>query len=60
MASDGSRADSSFSENSNVEVSELSGPEGLLELNAGIDGQIPAFLYKLWRIAHEKLDRTME
>ena len=30
MASDGSRADSSFSENSNAEVPELSGPEGLL------------------------------
>ena len=35
MASDGSRADSSLSENSNAEISELSGHDGLL----GIDLQ---------------------
>ena len=36
MASDGSRADSSFSENSNAEVSELSGPEGLLGIDLNL------------------------
>ena len=35
MASDGSRADSSLSENSNAEIAELSGHDGLL----GIDLQ---------------------
>ena len=41
MASDGSRADSSLSENSNAEISELSSNDGLL----GIDLQT----FKTWQ-----------